>query len=91
MIFFLTFGLVSQLGDMTSTARLQLEQIQGTEGNYAMVIKSIIVIILLTWFNIMAAYLHLEVKMMEKEYNNNLMEVISISYAMTPCFMKGED
>ena len=79
MVFFLTFGLVSLLGDMTSTTRLQLEQIQGTKGNYAMVVTSLIVIILLTWFNIMAAYLHLEDKMMEKEYNDNLMEVISFS------------
>ena len=79
MVFLLTFGLVSLLGDMTSTTRLQLEQIQGTKGNYAMVVTSLIVIILLTWFNIMAAYLHLEDKMMEKEYNDNLMEVISFS------------
>ena len=79
IVFLLTFGLVSLLGDMTSTTRLQLEQIQGTRGNYAMVVTSLMIIILITWFNIMAAYLHLEDKMMEKEYNDYLMEVISIS------------
>ena len=79
IVFLLTFGLVSLLGDMTSTTRLQLEQIQGTKGNYAMVVTSLMIIILITWFNIMAAYLHLEDKMMEKEYNDHLMEVISIS------------
>ena len=79
IVFLLTFGLVSLLGDMTSTTRLQLEQIQGTKGNYAMVVTSLMIIILITWFNIMAAYLHLEDKMMEKEYNDYLMEVISIS------------
>ena len=79
IVFLLTFGLVSLLGDMTSTTRLQLEQIQGTKGNYAMVVTSLMIIILITWFNIMAAYLHLEDKMIEKEYNDHLMEVISIS------------
>ena len=33
MDFFLTFGFVSLLGDMTSTTKLQLEQIKGTKGN----------------------------------------------------------
>ena len=73
MVFFLTFGLVSLLGGMTSTSRLHLEQIKGTKGYYAMVVTSLIVIILQTWFHVMAAYLHLEDKMMEKEYNDNIM------------------
>merc|ERR1712142_27536 len=84
LVCLLTIGLICLLGDMTSTNRLQLEQTQGTRGNYAMVVTCLIISILYTWLNIMAGYLHVEVKIMEKNKNDkedalfNLVEVPSI-------------
>ena len=72
LVFFLTFGLITLLGDMTSTSRLVLEQIQGTKGNYAMVVTGLMILILILWFNIMVAYLHVEDMMMEKQKQSRM-------------------
>jgi len=76
LVFFLTIGLITLLGDMNSTSRLTLEQIQGTKGNYGMVVTSLMTFILILWFNIMVAYLHVEHMMMEKEKQNRLDEMM---------------
>ena len=72
LVFTLLVGLICLLGDINSTSRLQMEHMLGTKGNYAMVITGLMITILVIWFNILAAYVHMEDKMMEKEKQDRL-------------------
>ena len=64
--------LICLLGDINSTSRVNMEHMLGTKGNYAMVITGLIITILVIWFNILAAYVHMEDKMMENEKQDGL-------------------
>ena len=79
LVFVVLVGLISLLGDINSTSRLQMEHMLGKgNSNYAMVITGMMVTSLFLWFCILAAYIHMENMMMEKEREDRLEKLFSL-------------
>ena len=64
-------GMFFLLEDMNSTSRLELEYMMGM-GNYAMVITGMMVILVYLQFCMMAAWIHMDEKMFEREKQDRL-------------------
>ena len=79
LVFALLVGLISLLGDINSTSRLQMEHMLGKgNSNYAKVITGMMVTSLFIWFSILAAYIHMENMMMKKEREDRLEQLFSL-------------
>ena len=79
LVFVVLVGLISLLGDINNTSRLQMEHMLGKgNSNYAMVITGMMVTSLFLWFSILAAYIHMENMMMEKEREDRLEKLFSL-------------
>ena len=70
LLVLLTILWISLLVDMTSTNRMQLEQIQGTKDSYLVFIIVLMIIILFKYFSIIAGYFHIKNEMIEEEEDN---------------------